>query len=236
MTAEQTFSTRESTEHPHRAYKREQERISRHKIYRTTALYTSYSIFVLVTAILSGNVLWSLVFVPIGVILWMSGEYFSHRFMFHYKFMVSEETAFKKLWTPLAVKYLSPMHKGHHLKPYDGNHMSGRIRDLLPLFIPAVLLGTFVFPPFTLSVIAATWFQCYIAEEWIHHATHFYNFRDPYFRYMKKHHMYHHTKAGMKYGFGTSSGIIDYFWNTRYPEPIRQRLYGKKSVAEKQAA
>jgi sterol desaturase/sphingolipid hydroxylase (fatty acid hydroxylase superfamily) len=69
-------------------------------------------------------------------------------------------------------------------------------------------------------------FQSYVAEEWIHHATHFSNFRDPYFRYMKKHHLYHHTSQGMTRGFGTSSGILDAIFKTRYPNNVRQRLYG----------
>ena len=46
--------------------------------------------------------------------------------------------------------------------------------------------------------------------------------------------MYHHTKRGMKAGFGTSSGVLDYLFGTRYPEPIRERLYGKKGIAAPQ--
>ena len=232
MTPEETLETEMRRQYPYREYKREQEVISRHKIYRTTALYTSYSIFVIVMAIRSGNILWALAFVPVGVIAWMFSEYTSHRYVFHRKFNLDESTPTKKVLSTFAVKYLDPMHTGHHERPFDGNHMSGRIRDLLPLFIVGVVLGLFFFP---VAVITATWFQCYIAEEWIHHATHFYNFRDPYFRYMKKHHMYHHTKQGMKYGFGTTSGIIDVVLKSRYPEQIRQRLYGKKSVTGKQA-
>ena len=233
MTAEQILAPPERKEHSYRAYKREQEIISRHKIYKTTALYTTYSIIVLVLAIRSGNFLWGLAFVPVGIIFWMLSEYTSHRYVFHHKFKVSEETPLKKFFTTLGVKYLDPMHTQHHERPFDGNHMSGRIRDLLPFFILGAGLGIFFFP---VAVLTATWFQCYLAEEWVHHATHFYNFRDPYSRYMKKHHMYHHTKQGMKYGFGTSSGIMDVVFGSRYPENIRQRLYGaKRSIAANQA-
>lgn len=232
MTAEQTLAPAERSGSSYREYKREQEVISRHKIYKTTALYATYAIMITVYAIRSGSVLWGLAFVPIGIIAWMLSEYTSHRFVFHRKFTIVETTPTKKILSTFAVKYLDPMHTQHHERPFDGHHMSGRIRDLLPLFIIGAVIGFFLFP---VAVITATWFMCYLAEEWIHHATHFYNFRDPYFRYMKKHHMYHHTKQGMKYGFGTTSGVIDYFWNSRYPEPIRQRLYGKKSVTAKEA-
>jgi sterol desaturase/sphingolipid hydroxylase (fatty acid hydroxylase superfamily) len=43
---------------------------------------------------------------------------------------------------------------------------------------------------------------------------------------MKKHHLYHHTSQGMTRGFGTSSGILDVIFMTRYPRNIRRRLYG----------
>ena len=233
MTSEQTLAPEELTGNSYREYKREQEVVSRHKIYKTTALYTTYAIIVTVLAIRSGSVLYGLAFVPLGIIGWMLSEYTSHRYVFHRKFNLDESTPIKKVLSTFAVKYLDPMHTQHHVRPFDGNHMSGRIRDLLPFFIVGVVLGYFFLP---VAVFTATWFMCYLAEEWIHHATHFYNFRDPYFRYMKKHHMYHHTKQGMKYGFGTTSGVIDYFLDSRYPEQIRQRLYGKKSVTDKQAA
>lgn len=105
--------------------------------------------------------------------------------------------------------------------------MSGRVKDLLPLFFVGVPLSILLFPPYTASIVVAFAFQSYIAEEWIHHATHYYNFRDPYFRYMKKHHFYHHTSHGMTRGFGTSSGVLDLIFRTRYPEHVRQRLYGR---------
>jgi hypothetical protein len=215
------------TEHPFRAYKRQQELISRRKIYRTTAFYSSYTVLLLAFAIRSHHFLRALAFIPVGVVVWMTIEYFSHRFVLHRHWKVSKRR-FKRPFTILANKYLDPTHFGHHEKPFDGEHMSGRVRDLLPLFILFVPLSILLFPPFTASIVVAFAYQSYIIEEWVHHATHFYNFRDPYFRYMKKHHLYHHTSHGMKRGFGTSSGILDYIFRTRYAPNVRQRLYGKK--------
>jgi sterol desaturase/sphingolipid hydroxylase (fatty acid hydroxylase superfamily) len=45
---------------------------------------------------------------------------------------------------------------------------------------------------------------------------------------MKKHHLYHHTSQGMTRGFGTSSGLLDFIFMTRFPQNVRQRLYGGK--------
>jgi hypothetical protein len=225
MTPDQTLSKQAGKEHPYRVYKREQEVISRHKIYKTTAFYSSYSIILLVLAIRSHHFLRALAFVPFGIMLWMATEYFSHRFILHRHWKISQRR-YKRFWTRVANKYFDPLHFGHHERPFDGEHMSGRVKDLLPLFFVGVPLSILLFPAFTASIVVAAAFQSYIAEEWIHHATHFSNFRDPYFRYMKKHHLYHHTSQGMTRGFGTSSGILDVIFMTRYPTNVRQRLYG----------
>jgi hypothetical protein len=229
MTPAQNLSKSTRKEHPYRVYKREQEVISRHKIYRTTAFYTSYTLILMVLAYRSGYLLRAVAFIPGGIAFWMLTEYFSHRYILHRHWKVSQRR-YKRVWTRLANKYLDPTHFGHHEKPFDGDHMSGRVRDLLPLFFTGVPLSILLFPPYTASIVVAFAFQSYIAEEWIHHATHFSNFKDPYFRYMKKHHLYHHTSHGMTRGFGTSSGILDFIFRTRFPENVRQRLYGSKKT------
>ena len=35
--------------------------------------------------------------------------------------------------------------------------------------------------------------QAYVVEEWVHHSVHFYQFENLYFRYIKRHHLYHHS-------------------------------------------
>jgi 4-hydroxysphinganine ceramide fatty acyl 2-hydroxylase len=212
---------------PYRVYKREQERISRRKLYKTTALYTSYSIILFVFAVRSQHFARALGYFALGVPFWMLIEYFSHRFLFHRRWKVSKRPI-KRYFTILSNKFFDSTHFGHHARPFDGQHISGRIRDLLPLLLVGGPVSLLLFPPFTASMIIAGAFQSYIAEEWIHHATHFYNFRDPYFRYMKKHHLYHHTSQGMTRGFGTSSGILDVVFGTRHPASVRRRLYGSK--------
>jgi hypothetical protein len=212
---------------PFRVYKREQERISRGNLYRTTTFYTSYSVILFILAFRWGHPYRAVAFFLGGIPFWMFIEYFSHRYILHRHFKVSKKW-YKRFLTRLANKYLDPLHFGHHERPFDGNHMSGELRDLLPLFLLGVPLSILILPSFTASMVLAGAFQSYIAEEWIHHATHYYNFRDPYFRYMKKHHFYHHTSQGMTRGFGTSSGILDLIFKTRYPENVRRRMYGSK--------
>ncbi len=229
MTAEQTISDQAVKNRPYREYKQEQERISRWKIYRTTAFYSAFAIIMMVMAYNTGYLLRALAFIPVGVVLWMLSEYSSHRYIFHHEFK-ERGKGIELIASRLAVKFLNPMHTEHHLRPFDGHHISGRMRDMLPMFVIFAPLTIWLMPVYTGSIVVATYFVCYVLEEWIHHATHFYNFRDPYFRYMKKHHMYHHSTQGMTHGFGTTNGILDYFLDSRFPEPARQKLYGKKQT------
>jgi len=228
MTSDLAQSGRLPKRRPARTYKREQERISRHKLYKTTPIYTAYSIILILLSARAGHPFAALAyFFGGGIPLWMAIEYFSHRYILHAHFKLSKKW-YKKHLSILANKFLDPMHFGHHERPFDGHHISGRVRDMLPLLILFGPLSILLFPPYTASLVIAGAFQGYIFEEWIHHATHYYHFRDPYFRYMKKHHLYHHTTRGMTRGFGTSSGILDFIFQTRFPENVRQRLYGSK--------
>jgi fatty acid hydroxylase family protein len=220
---------------PFRLYKREQERISRRNLYRTTTLYTLNSVILFILAFRWGHPYRAVAYYLAGIPVWMFIEYFSHRYILHRHFKVSKKW-YKRFFTRLANKYLDPLHFGHHEHPFDGNHMSGELHDLLPLFILGSLVSIFVFPAFTALMVVAGAFQSYVAEEWIHHATHYYNFRDPYFRYMKRHHFYHHTSHGMTRGFGTSSGILDAIFKTRYSENVRRRLYGVKQPSPPEQA
>src|SRR6266849_9535599 len=211
---------------PFRVYKRAQERISRHNLYQTTTLYTLSSVILFILAFRWNHPYRAIAFYLGGIPFWMVVEYFSHRYILHRHFKVSKKW-YKKFLTGLANKYLGPLHFGHHERPFDGNHMSGELRDLLPLFVAGMAVS-FIFPPFTLAMVFAGAFQSYVAEEWIHHSVHYYNFRDPYFRYMKKHHFYHHTSNGMTRGFGLTSGIWDRIVGTAFPEAVRERLYGRR--------
>jgi sterol desaturase/sphingolipid hydroxylase (fatty acid hydroxylase superfamily) len=87
---------------------------------------------------------------------------------------------------------------------------------------------SFLLPAFTLSTFLAGLMQAYIVEEWVHHSVHFYRFRWKYFRYIKRHHLYHHSPKGMNVAYGLSNGFWDVVCRTRIPLSIRRALYGRK--------
>jgi sterol desaturase/sphingolipid hydroxylase (fatty acid hydroxylase superfamily) len=209
-------------------YKREQARISRRSLYRVTAFYSCYAVIILVLAVRAKHPLISLLFLFTGVLVWTLVEYSSHRFIFHAHFQISESSPFKKFYTGLANKYLDPLHWGHHERPFDGEHINGDLKDLVPLFVVAAPLS-FIFPVYTAPLLLAGVVQSYVAEEWLHHCMHFYNPRIPYFQHLKRYHIYHHTSAGIKGGFGISSALWDVVFHTRYPAPVRERLFGRRN-------
>jgi 4-hydroxysphinganine ceramide fatty acyl 2-hydroxylase len=206
-------------------YKREQARISRHRLYPTTIFYTTYLLVIFYFAFRSGHPRIAVLFAVAGIINWSLVEYFFHRYVLHGRFADG-----KGFIRKFAHRRLDPLHWEHHERPWDATHISGVVKDLLPLFAVAAPLS-FIAPVYTLPILLAVTCEGYVFEEWAHHIIHFYNFRNPYFRYIKRHHLYHHSERGEKLGFGITSGFWDIFFNTRYPSEIRSRLRESKRKA-----
>lgn len=199
-------------------------RRSRRRLYPVTILYSAYSLSVLVAALVSGhNVAVVLGIFLLGVGVWTYVEYLAHRYILHGCFPDGE--GFVRHFLHARFDHL---HYEHHERPWDGNHINGTIRDTLPVVALFAALS-FLAPLHTLPVLVAGILQSYIAEEWIHHSVHFYNFRGRYFRYIKRHHLYHHSPRGSEVGFGLTNGIWDVLRHTRIPAEARARLYGGRS-------
>jgi len=106
---------------------------------------------------------------------------------------------------------------------FDGWHISGELKDILPLFFVAAPLS-FLFPVNTLPALLAGVVQSYVGEEWTHYFLHFGKFRNRFFRHLKRYHLCHHSARGMAMGYGITSGLWDFVLNTQYPKPVRTSL------------
>jgi 4-hydroxysphinganine ceramide fatty acyl 2-hydroxylase len=200
-------------------FKRRQARISRRRLYPMTAFYTLYCTAVLALALASKHPWVAIGFYLAGIPFWTLMEYLFHRFVLHGHFAEGEGFIRK-----FAHRRLDPLHWEHHERPWDGLHINGEIKDLLPLFFVCAPLS-FIAPLYTLPALYAGVVQSYVAEEWIHHSVHFYNFRNPYFRYIKRHHLYHHSPRGANQGYGLTNGFWDIVCRTRYPQDVLTALY-----------
>lgn len=209
---------------PSSTYKREQAAISRGRLYPVTAFYTAYSVILLALGARTAHPVAAVAFYLAGLLVWTLVEYLSHRYILHGRFKKSKHRW--KIHKAFAHKVLDPLHWEHHERPFDGLHINGVLKDLLPLFAVAAPLS-FIFPVYTAPVLLAGVCQGYVSEEWVHHSIHYYNFRNRYWRHLKKYHLYHHTSRGMERGFGITSGFWDGIFKTRFSEEVRQRLFGR---------
>jgi dihydroceramide fatty acyl 2-hydroxylase len=155
----------------------------------------------------------------LGVAFWTWLEYMVHRYILHGVFPDGPrlQHVLHRLFDHLHVK--------HHERPWDGNHINGTIKDTAPFLIPAFLLAL-ALPPQTLLAFLCGLTQAYVAEEWVHYSVHFHHFDNRYFRYIRRHHLYHHSQRGREVGFGLTSGAWDVVFDTRIPEDMRRALYG----------
>jgi len=201
-------------------FRREVEaRRSRHRLYPVSILYTLYGLFTLAVALGSSRPLVALSSFLLGVLAWTLMEYQVHRHVLHGRFPDGP-----RLYQRFLHKYFDHLHWEHHKRPWDGNHINGTLKDTLPFAGPMALLS-WLFPAWSVPVFVAGMLQAYVAEEWVHHSVHFYQFDNLYFRYIKRHHLYHHSPKGMGIAFGLTNGFWDVVYDTRIPPDIRHALY-----------
>jgi len=203
---------------PFEAYKRGQAALARTRLYPLTAFYTVYALLVFVIASASKHPWASVAFFAAGNVAWTLVEYLFHRYVLHGRFPPG-----KGLIRKFLHERLDPLHWDHHQRPFDGSHISGELKDILPLFFVAAP-QSFLFPVYTAPVMLAGVVQSYVAEEWLHYSLHFSNSRFPLFRRIKKYHLYHHSPRGIDKGFGITTRFWDGVFDTRFPQSVRRSL------------
>ena len=202
-------------------------RKSRRRLYPLTLVYAIVTAVALAVALRSSPWVAALSW-ALGVAAWTWVEYLVHRYILHGVF---PDGPGLKHWTHALFDHL---HVEHHKRPWDGNHINGTIRDTGPFLLPA-FLGALLLPPQTLLAFLAGLVQAYVVEEWIHHSVHYYQFESLYFRYIRAHHMYHHSQAGKDLGYGLTSGMWDVAYGTRFPAHVRCALYRPLSARRRDA-
>ncbi|MCM2257581.1 MAG: sterol desaturase family protein [Vicinamibacteria bacterium] len=198
-------------------------RRSRQRLLPASALYTSYALVVLGSALRSpAPVAATLAWFAAGGVSWTLVEYLAHRYILHGRF--PDGTGALRHWAHVK---LDGLHAEHHARPWDGDHINGTIRDTV-LYMTVLAAASFLAPLHTAPVLWAAVMQSYVIEEWVHHGTHFptvYGLRGPYWRYIVRHHAYHHSPRGTEIAFGLTSGAWDAMLGTRVPVRDRDRLY-----------
>lgn len=203
---------------PFATYKRNQAALARRRLYPLTIFYTLYATIVLIIALSTTHPWTTVTLFTVGCVTWTFIEYLFHRYVLHGRFPPG-----KGIIRRFLHERLDPMHWDHHARPFDGAHISGELKDILPLFFVAAPVS-FLFPVHTAPVVLAGVVQSYVSEEWMHYALHFSNSRLPLFRRMKKYHLYHHSPRGIDKGYGITTSFWDGIFDTRFPESVRRSL------------
>ena len=188
---------------------------SRRRMYPVTIAYTLCLLGLLAAAWSASQLPRALAFSVAGLALWTVMEYLVHRFVLHVAFPAGGSWPRRVLHT-----LFDASHADHHAKPWDGFHINGHLDTLWvsAWLVPLSLLA----PPYTASLVVAGLFAGYVAEEWAHHAMHFHNHRWRYFQYVRRRHLFHHSRHGVGTAYGITSDFWDKVFKTRIPLPQRE--------------
>ncbi len=195
-----------------------EERKARRRLYPVTVVYPLGLLILMTLAFRSSRLARGFGFGLLGVASWPLVEYLVHRHVLHGVFPKGQS-----LFRRCLHQLFDASHADHHARPWDGLYINGHLDTLLAatVMVPLSLLA----PRYSASVWVATLLVCYVAEEWVHHATHFCNFRWTYFQYVRRRHLYHHSPRGAGVAYGITSGIWDCVLRTRIPWRERRLLH-----------
>src|SRR5258708_35635292 len=147
-----------TAEVPFAAYKRQQAALARRRLYPLSAFYTLYAILVLAIAFSTKHPRIAVALFSAGCATWTLVEYLFHRYGLHGRFAPG-----KGLIQKFLHERLDPLHWDHHARPFDGSHISGELKDILPLIFVAAPVS-FIVPVYIASAALAGPVQSYACE------------------------------------------------------------------------
>lgn len=169
-------------------------------IYLPVIVYFSYQAF----AQMKVSVLEYFVFFILGLLAWTLVEYVLHRFVFHY-------VPKGKLGGRLHFIF----HGVHHDYPNDAKRLvmppsvSIPLASLFYLLFSVILDGAYLYPFFSAFLLG------YLIYDIGHYSIHHFNFKNKWFKKIKKHHMKHHYDDPDN-GFGVSSALWDNIFKSEF--------------------
>ncbi len=165
-------------------------------------VYTPVAILNIGLAIYMGVLWWQIALgLMVAVAFWTVFEYSMHRYLFHFE---SENPFWKK--------FFYTIHHGHHDYPNDNRFML--VHPIISLVAFVILWGLF----YLIAGHYAHAFMggigiCYMFYDWLHFASHNYNYKNKYFQMLKVHHMRHHYEDNDK-NFAFTTLIWDIIMKT----------------------
>jgi sterol desaturase/sphingolipid hydroxylase (fatty acid hydroxylase superfamily) len=153
---------------------------------------------------------WAVAFAFVaGLVLWTAAEYFLHRFIFHYQ---PRSVLGKR------ISFL--MHGVHHAQPRVKTRLVMPLMVSIPLAVAFWLLFSLVFS----TVLGSAWLTGpifsgfvigYVCYDLTHYTLHHVQFKGGIGKFLRAHHMRHHTEWESR--FGVSTPLWDYVMGTEPP-------------------
>jgi len=194
---------------------------ARRRLRPITIIYTPLILLLAIFSFRSPHPAEAFGFVILGIIVYTPVEYLIHRYLLHGVFPDEGGSI-----AHILHRMFDGTHADHHARPWDGMYMNGYLDTLWAAMVLVPL--SFLAPYYTLPLFVATLFACYLFEEWLHYAMHFKHYKNRYFQYVRRHHLYHHSRQGAGLAYGMTSGIWDVVLGTRdrHPEPPMSPISG----------
>ncbi|MBC8032973.1 MAG: sterol desaturase family protein [Chitinophagaceae bacterium] len=143
----------------------------------------------------------------IGLAVWTATEYLLHRFIFHF--------VPRSRWG-LRLHFI--FHGVHHDYPKDAKRLVMPPSASIPLALLFYFLFSLILPTkMHLYAFFPGFLTGYLAYDMMHYAMHHYNFKSPFWKRIKQHHMLHHYDDSSK-GYGVSSALWDKIFNSDFPK------------------
>ncbi|MDP9961846.1 sterol desaturase family protein [Chryseobacterium lathyri] len=169
-------------------------------------IYVPVVVYFSVQALIKYNVTFIrfLLFFALGIMIWTLVEYLLHRFVFHFE----PSGSFGK-----RLHFI--FHGVHHDYPNDEKRLVMPPSVSVPLaclfyFLYSLLLEKAELYPFFSGFMLG-----YLIYDIGHYAIHHFNFKNKWFKMVKKHHMIHHYDDPER-GFGVSSALWDHIFKSGF--------------------
>ena len=139
-----------------------------------------------------------------GIFIWTLSEYLLHRFVFH---LVPS--------SGLGHRIHFIFHGVHHDYPNDAKRLVMPPSASIPLAIAFYLLFDWLLPHEAIFAFFPGFIGGYLVYDMTHYALHHANFRTPFLKKLKQHHMLHHYSDSTK-GYGVSLSFWDKIFNSDF--------------------
>ncbi|MBB6270370.1 sterol desaturase/sphingolipid hydroxylase (fatty acid hydroxylase superfamily) [Pedobacter cryoconitis] len=147
----------------------------------------------------------------LGLFIWTITEYIMHRYIFH--FYPSSKIGKR-------IHFI--FHGVHHDYPNDAKRLVMPPSASIPMALALYFLFLYILPAGTIFAFFAGFLIGYLFYDMVHYALHHANFKSPFWKKLKQHHMLHHYSDSTK-GYGVSSAIWDKVLGSDFIKKVNDR-------------